>query len=105
MHEVFQNLISNSIKYNNKDKGRINIRFHSYPSHYDFIVQDNSCGIKFEHYEKIFGIFQTLLSKDKNESTGIGLTIVKKIIEQQGGQISIESEYGIGSTFSFTWIK
>lgn len=105
LHEVFQNLISNAIKYNNKEQGLIRIRHHSYPQHYEFIVQDNSCGIKPEHFEKIFGIFQTLLSKDKNESTGIGLTIVKKIIEQQGGQVTIESEYGVGSTFKFTWMK
>ncbi len=105
LHEVFQNLISNSIKYNNKAEGVIKIKFHSYPQYYDFIVEDNGCGIKPEHFEKIFGIFQTLISKDKNESTGIGLTIVKKIIEQQEGQISIESEYGIGTTFKFTWKK
>ncbi len=105
LHEVFQNLISNSIKYNNKEQGVIKIRFHSYPQYYEFIVEDNGCGIKPEHFEKIFGIFQTLISKDKNESTGIGLTIVKKIIEQQEGKIFIESEYGLGSTFKFTWMK
>ena len=105
LHEVFQNLISNSIKYNNKEQGVIKIRFHSYPQYYEFIVEDNGCGIKPEHFEKIFGIFQTLISQDKNESTGIGLTIVKKIIEQQEGKIFIESEYGLGSTFKFTWMK
>lgn len=105
LHEVFQNLISNSIKYNNKNEGVIKIRCHSYPHFYEFIVQDNSCGIKKEHFEKIFGIFQTLTPKDKNESTGIGLTIVKKIIEKQQGEIFVESEFGVGSTFKFTWMK
>ena len=105
LHEVFQNLISNSIKYNNKEQGLIQIRFHSFPEYYEFKVRDNSCGIRPEHFDKIFGIFQTLLSKDKNESTGIGLTIVKKIIEQQEGTISIESELGVGSTFIFKWMK
>ena len=105
LHEVFQNLISNAIKYNNKEEGIIKIRHHSYPQHNEFIVEDNSCGIKEEHYEKIFSIFQTLVPKDKIESTGIGLTIVKKIIENQHGEISVDSKLGIGSTFKFTWMK
>jgi two-component system sensor histidine kinase/response regulator len=105
LHEVFQNLICNSIKYNNKEECIISIRFHAYPNHFEFFVQDNGCGIKQEHYEKIFGIFQTLIPKDKSESTGIGLTIVKKIIEMQQGEISVDSEFGIGSTFRFTWLK
>ena len=105
LHEVFQNLISNSIKYNNKDEAIVKIGFHSYPRYNEFIVSDNGCGIKPEHFEKIFGIFQTLVSKDKNESTGVGLTIVKKIVEQQQGRITVESEYEVGSTFKFTWMK
>jgi signal transduction histidine kinase len=105
LHEVFQNLISNSIKYNDKEQGVIKIGYHEYPDHYEFRVQDNGCGIKPEYYEKIFGIFQTLVSKDKRESTGIGLTIVKKIILQQEGEIKVDSEYGVGSTFRFTWKK
>ncbi|MEO8210058.1 MAG: ATP-binding protein [bacterium] len=105
LHEVFQNLISNSIKYNNKEQCVITIRCHVYPHHYEFLVQDNGCGIKKEHHEKIFGIFQTLIPKDKSESTGIGLSIVKKIIERQQGEISVDSEIGVGSTFKFTWMK
>ena len=105
LHEVFQNLISNSIKYNNKEDAIVKIGFHSYPKYNEFMVSDNGCGIKPEHFEKIFGIFQTLVSKDKNESTGVGLTIVKKIVEQQEGRIMVESEYEVGSTFKFTWMK
>src|SRR5205085_2403325 len=59
LHEVFQNLISNAIKYNNKTNGVIKISCLPYPKHYEFNVQDNGCGIKPEHFEKIFGIFQT----------------------------------------------
>jgi signal transduction histidine kinase len=105
LHEVFQNLVSNAIKYNDKEDGVIKIEFRSYPKYFEFIVRDNGCGIRQEHHEKIFGIFQTLLPKDKNESTGIGLTIVKKIVEQQGGVIFIDSDFGIGSSFSFTWMR
>ena len=76
-----------------------------FPTHYEFSVSDNGIGIKAEHFEKIFGIFQTLVPKDKVESTGIGLTIVKKIIEQQNGSIDIASEYGKGTTFRFRWNK
>ncbi|MBP9791288.1 MAG: response regulator, partial [Bacteroidia bacterium] len=82
LHEVFQNLISNSIKYNNKDNSVIKIEFQEFPTYFEFSVIDNGIGIKEEHQAKIFGIFQTLVPKDKVESTGIGLTIVKKIVEQ-----------------------
>lgn len=105
LHEVLQNLIINGIKYNDKSEIRIRIGFEDKGSHYHFHVTDNGIGIKPEHQEKIFGIFQTLQPKDKCESTGIGLTIVKKIIEQQEGTISITSEFGSGTTFSFTWKK
>jgi signal transduction histidine kinase len=105
LHEVLQNLIINGIKYNDKPEIRIKIGFEDKGSHYQFHISDNGVGIKPEHQEKIFGIFQTLQPKDKCESTGIGLTIVKKIIEQQEGVITISSEMGQGSTFSFTWKK
>ena len=105
MHEVFQNLISNSIKYNTKENAIIKIDYQDYPSHFEFSVTDNGIGIKEEHLEKIFGIFQTLVAKDKVESTGIGLTIVKKIVEQQGGEVNVTSKLGEGACFKFNWMK
>lgn len=105
LQQVFQNLISNGIKYNDKPEGVINISSQENGSFFHFSVRDNGKGIKKEYHEKIFGVFQTLESKDKTDSTGIGLTIVKKLIEQQGGKISVESEPGLGSRFSFTWPK
>ncbi|HPD52326.1 MAG TPA: response regulator [Bacteroidia bacterium] len=105
LHEVLQNLIINGIKYNDKAEIRIKIAFEDNGSHYRFHVTDNGVGIRPEHQEKIFGIFQTLQPKDQCESTGIGLTIVKKIIEQQEGAVTIASEVGSGTTFSFTWKK
>ncbi|HRI40495.1 MAG: response regulator [Bacteroidia bacterium] len=105
LHEVLQNLIINGIKYNDKAEIRIKIAFEDNGSHYRFHVTDNGIGIRPEHQEKIFGIFQTLQPKDQCESTGIGLTIVKKIIEQQEGAVTIASEVGSGTTFSFTWKK
>jgi len=105
LHEVFQNLISNAINYNNKEKANVSISFKDKGNHFEFTIADNGIGIKPEHFEKIFGVFQTLQSKDKQESTGIGLTIVKKIVEQQGGKVWVESEFGIGTKFIFTWFK
>jgi signal transduction histidine kinase len=105
LQQVFQNLISNGIKYNDKQEGRIKISSEANGVFYHFCVEDNGKGIKSEYHEKIFGVFQTLESKDKTDSTGIGLTIVKKLIEQQGGNITVESEPGAGSRFSFTWPK
>ncbi len=105
LHEVFQNLISNSIKYNTKEDAVIKVGYQDYPTHFEFCVTDNGIGIKEEHLVKIFGIFQTLVPKDKVESTGIGLTIVKKIVEQQGGEVTVTSKIGEGSCFKFTWIK
>ncbi|HNP98261.1 MAG TPA: ATP-binding protein [Bacteroidia bacterium] len=105
LHEVFQNLISNSMKYNSKADCHVKIGFKELKDYYEFSVTDNGNGIKPEHQEKIFGIFQTLQSKDKTESTGIGLTIVKKIVEQQDGKVTVTSTFGEGSTFTFTWKK
>jgi len=105
LHEVFQNLISNAIKYMDKAEGKIAIGFQEMDDEYEFWVKDNGMGIKPEHQEKIFGLFQTLLPKDECESTGIGLTIVKKIVESEKGRIKVSSVYQEGSTFSFTWNK
>jgi light-regulated signal transduction histidine kinase (bacteriophytochrome) len=105
VHEVFQNLITNAIQYNNKQEGLIKIGYIEHPEEYEFFVSDNGIGIREEFFSKIFGVFQTLQPKDKQDSTGIGLTIVQKIVEQYGGRIWLESETGIGTTFRFTWKK
>jgi signal transduction histidine kinase len=68
-------------------------------------VTDNGKGIEKEYFDKIFIIFQTLQERDAFESTGVGLAIVKKIIEDKKGTISIQSELGVGSTFTFTLPK
>ena len=68
-------------------------------------MADDGPGISPEYHQRIFGVFQTLASRDKVESTGIGLSIVKKLVEHQGGEISLESEPGKGSMFTFTWPK
>jgi PAS domain S-box-containing protein len=105
LSQVFSNLISNAIKYNDRSDGYIRISAQDRDKFYEFAVVDDGLGIAPEHQDKVFTIFQTLQSRDQKESTGIGLAIVKKIIETEGGEISLESQLGEGSTFRFTWLK
>lgn len=102
LQQVFQNLLSNAIKFLDKKEGRIEVLFLEEDTYYEFSVKDNGPGIEEAYFKKIFQIFQTLKAKDEYESTGIGLSIVKRIVELNGGSINIVSEVGVGSTFSFT---
>ena len=72
---------------------------------YEFAVADNGAGIAPEFHERIWGIFQTLEARDKVEGTGIGLAVVRKIVESRGGRAWVESVPGEGATFRFTWPK
>jgi PAS domain S-box-containing protein len=103
--QIFQNLLSNAVKYMDKPQGRIRIGCAEEGDFWKFSVADNGPGIEEKHFEKIFRIFQTLAPRDQFESTGIGLTVIKKIIELHGGRIWVESEIGQGSTFFFTLPK
>jgi signal transduction histidine kinase len=104
LERVFTNLISNAIKYHHS-QGKIEITVREHPEFYEFAVADDGPGIEPEHHERIFRIFQTLQARDTFESTGIGLSIVKKILEERGNSIRVESELGQGATFYFTWNK
>lgn len=103
LEQVFSNLINNAIKYCDKPNVEVTISSVEDNGTYTFSIKDNGPGIEKQFHEKIFIIFQTLNRRDDVESTGVGLAIVKKIIEEQGGKIWIESEMGIGSDFKFTW--
>ncbi|MEO5571266.1 MAG: ATP-binding protein [Bacteroidia bacterium] len=103
--QVFANLISNAIKYNNKERGIIEIGCTDFEEWCQFYVQDNGSGIEKQFQEKIFELFQTLESRDLFENTGIGLAIVKKIIEDQGGKIWVESKPDEGAKFIFNYPK
>lgn len=105
IQQVFQNLISNSIKYNDKEKGLIQISYNALPTFHQFSIKDNGIGIADTYFEKIFQIFQTLLPRDQFESTGIGLTIVKRIVELHGGTITLHSIPKQETTFVFTLKK
>lgn len=100
--QVFQNLIGNAVKYMDKPQGMIKVGSRVEGKFWVIYVADNGPGINEKYFEKIFKIFQTLHSRDKVESTGVGLTIVKKIVESYGGRIWLESKVGSGTTFFFT---
>ena len=105
LQQVFSNLISNAIQHSNSENGKITISVREQADFYEFAVTDNGKGIDPKYHEKIFTIFQTLEARDTKESTGIGLSIVKKAVESQGGQVKVESQLGAGTTFRFTWKK
>lgn len=105
IEQVFQNLMSNSIKFMDKSEGHIDINCVDTVDYWELSVADDGSGIDEKYFNKIFMIFQTLQPRDKFESTGVGLSIVKKIIETNGGKIWVESEVGKGATFYFTLPK
>ena len=105
IEQIYQNLISNAIKFMDKPNGEINISFSSDEDFWELSVSDNGAGIDEKYFNKIFMIFQTLQPRDKFESTGIGLSIVKKIVETSGGKIWLESTINKGTTFYFTLPK
>jgi PAS domain S-box-containing protein len=98
--QVFQNLIGNAIKFNDKEKGRITIDHQEEKSYHQFSVSDNGIGIDKKYYDSIFKIFNSL--KHSKDSSGIGLSIVKKIVDLYQGNIWITSELNKGTTFHFT---
>jgi signal transduction histidine kinase len=105
LFHVMANLVSNAIKYNDKPKALISIYHREYEDHFEFFVEDNGPGISEAYHQKIFVIFQTLHDRGVRESTGVGLAIVKKILDSRNETISIHSVPGEGAVFSFTWKK
>ena len=103
--EIFFNFISNAIIHNNQLNPVINITYKNKGYFYDFCIADNGPGIPKEFQQKIFTIFQTLERRDEVERVGAGLAIVKKIVEEYGGNTWVESEIGNGSNFYFSWPK
>ncbi|MGD1852877.1 MAG: PAS domain S-box protein [Leptolyngbyaceae cyanobacterium] len=102
--QVFSNLISNAINHHNRSDGHVEIDYRLLDSGlHEFSVTDDGPGIDPAFHHKVFNIFQVLEARDKVENTGIGLAIVKKTIEAEGGTVTVESEAGQGATFRFTW--
>jgi PAS domain S-box-containing protein len=105
LSQVFANLISNAVKHHTSVMGNLHISAIEHPDCHEFIIKDDGPGIAPEHHEQVFAIFQTLKGKDNSDSTGIGLAIVKKIVETEAGTIRLESRLGQGTTFYVTWPK
>jgi signal transduction histidine kinase len=96
-------LIGNAIKYNPGRELIVEVGAVPHGEHWTLFVKDNGVGIPAEYHDRIWGLFQTLEARDKVESTGIGLAVVRKIVETRGGKTWIESAAGAGATFWFTW--
>jgi signal transduction histidine kinase len=88
-----------------KPEGCIKVQCSDKGDHWQFGIADNGCGIEKQYLDRIFQLFQTLEAKDQTDSTGIGLSVVKKSITMYGGRVWVESEVGQGSVFYFTFPK
>ncbi len=105
LEQVFQNLLSNAFKYVDHQEGRVEITARELEDRWEFTVADNGPGIAPEFQEQVWEIFRTLHSRDEVEGTGIGLAVVRKIVESAGGAVRLQSAEGAGARFSFEWPK
>ncbi len=102
LEQIFINLVGNAIKHMGKSGDKVAISSKELRDSWEICVQDNGIGIEERHLERIFNIFETLTEDDSGESTGIGLTLVKKLVERYNGEIRVKSTVGSGSAFFFT---
>lgn len=105
LHEVLYELIDNSVKHHHLHKGHIKVGVIEKKGYYEFFVADDGPGIDHAYQDRIFQLFQTLQPRDIFESSGVGLSIAKKIVETQGSSIWVESAKNHGAVFHFTWPK
>ena len=103
LEQVFANLIGNALKYARRADPRVEVGAVESDRFFEFWVSDNGPGIAPQHHERIWSLFQRLESRDEIEGTGVGLALVKKIVEGQGGRVWVESRLGHGATFRFLW--
>ncbi|MCP4694250.1 MAG: response regulator, partial [Desulfobacterales bacterium] len=102
LRQLFQNLIGNAIEHMGKPEGRVEVSCRNQGSAWEFCVRDNGEGIEERHFERIFKIFQSLKPRAGAGAAGVGLSLVKKIAERNGGAVRVESTVGEGSAFYFT---
>ena len=102
---VLRNLIQNAIKHHDRADGHVTVSVREEAEWVEFAVQDDGPGIAPAFHERIFQIFQTLQPRDDVEGSGMGLAVVKKVVESLGGAIAVDSAEGQGATFRFTWPK
>jgi len=105
LQQIFMNLIGNALKHTHRPDPVVKIEGHEAGAFVEFTVADNGPGIAPQFHERIWGMFQTLAPRDKVEGTGIGLSLVRKLVENHGGQVWVNSAPGEGATFGFRWPK
>jgi signal transduction histidine kinase len=105
LETVLRNLLDNAIKHHERADGHVHLAAYDQGDWIEFVICDDGPGIDPQFHNRIFEVFQTLQPRDKVEGSGMGLAIVKKSIESQGGTITVESAPGAGATFRFTWWK
>jgi PAS domain S-box-containing protein len=105
LEQVFRNLIGNAFKHHDRTAGTVVFACSDVDPWYEFSVRDDGPGIPEKHQETVFAMFRKLESRDRVEGTGIGLALVKRIVESHGGNVRLESKLGEGSTFRFSWPK
>ncbi len=102
MVELFYNIISNGIKFNTKPRKQIKVNARMIEGFHEFTIEDNGIGIEKRHYDRIFMLFQRLHQRGEYDGTGVGLPMVKRVIEEHNGRVWVESEVGVGTIFHFT---
>ena len=102
---IIRNLIGNAIKHNDKENGVITVSAQEFKKYYQFSIKDNGPGIPEAYHEQIFALFKTLQPRDEVEGSGMGLSIIKKLLDYHNGSIIVESDGTNGSCFTFTWPK
>lgn len=102
---IIRNLLGNAIKHNNKPEGKIDISVSEHETLYEISILDNGPGIDARYHEQIFELFRTLRPRDEVEGSGMGLSIVKKLLDNHGGTIRVDSDGISGTCFTFTWLK
>lgn len=105
LETILRNLIGNALKHHHRPDGKITVRALEYPQYMEFTVSDDGPGIEPQYHQKIFEMFQTLKPRDQVEGSGMGLAVVKKLVESYDGTVWVESASGQGTTFHFTWPK
>lgn len=105
LQQVFLNLLGNAIKYGGGAEAQVEVAAADEGSHWAFTVRDHGPGIAPEHHQRVWELFQTLQPRDDKSSSGIGLAIVRKIVQRRGGETSVTSALGEGAAFRFTWPK
>lgn len=105
LRQVLMNLIGNAVKHHDKDQGHIQVNVTETETHYEFSVADDGPGIEERYYDQIFDMFRTLKPRYEVEGSGMGLAIIRKFVYRYGGEVSVDSTPGEGTTFRFTWPK